>query len=50
MNDALGVDEQLKILSGKKIRGKKYGRQVLDTGITSPTPKFLTAAGLNTKT
>ena len=40
MNDALGVDEQLKILSGKKIRGKKYG-----TGAyRNVTPK-LTAAG-----
>ena len=44
MNDALGVDEQLKILSGKKIRGKKYG-----TGAyRNVTPK-LTAAGLTQK-
>ena len=44
MNDALGVDEQLKILGGKKIRGQTYG-----TGaIRNVTPK-LTAAGLTQK-
>tara|TARA_R100001480_G_scaffold111926_1_gene112942 strand:- start:1711 stop:4755 length:3045 start_codon:yes stop_codon:yes gene_type:complete len=44
MNDALGVDEQLKILKGQKIRGKKYG-----TGAyRNVTPK-LTAAGLTQK-
>jgi hypothetical protein len=44
MNDALGVDEQLKILGGKKIRGRTYG-----TGaIRNVTPK-LTAAGLTQK-
>ena len=47
MNDALGVDEQLKILKGQKIRGRRYGRSI-ETGITSPT-KFLTAAGLTQK-
>jgi len=40
MNDALGVDEQLKVLKGQKIRGRRYGRQV--------TPK-LTALGLTQK-
>ena len=36
MNDALGVDEQLKILGGKKIRGRTYG-----TGaIRNVTPKL----------
>jgi len=40
MNDALGVDDQLKILKGQKIRGRKYGRSV--------TPK-LTALGLTQK-
>jgi len=44
MNDALGVDEQLKILKGQKIRGKKYG-----TGAyRNVTPK-LTALGLTQK-
>ena len=47
MNDALGVDEQLKILKGQKIRGRRYGRSI-ETGITKPT-KFLTAAGLTQK-
>ena len=47
MNDALGVDEQLKILKGQKIRGRTYGRSI-ETGITKPT-KFLTAAGLTQK-
>ena len=40
MNDALGVDEQLKILKGQKIRGQKYGRSI--------NPK-LTAIGLTQK-
>tara|TARA_Y100001973_G_scaffold24726_1_gene36910 strand:+ start:7221 stop:10268 length:3048 start_codon:yes stop_codon:yes gene_type:complete len=44
MNDALGVDDQLKILSGKKIRGKKYG-----TGAYRQVTPKLTAAGLTQK-
>ena len=40
MNDALGVDEQLKVLKGQKIRGQKYGRSI--------NPK-LTAIGLTQK-
>ena len=47
MNDALSVDEQLKILKGQKIRGQTYGRSI-ETGITSPS-KFLTRAGLTQK-
>lgn len=40
MNDALSVDEQLKVLKGQKIRGQTYGRGAV--------PK-LTAAGLTRK-
>ena len=47
MNDALGVDEQFKLLKGQKIRGQTYGRNI-ETGITSPS-KFLTRAGLTQK-
>ena len=44
MNDALGVDEQLKILKGQKIRGRKYG----SGAYRNVTPK-LTALGLTQK-
>ena len=44
MNDALGVDEQLKILKGQKIRGKKYG----SGAYRNVNPK-LTALGLTQK-
>ena len=44
MNDALGVDEQIKILKGQKIRGKTYSTPAL----RNVTPK-LTAAGLTQK-
>jgi len=44
MNDALGVDEQLKILKGQKIRGKLYS----SGKIRRVTPK-LTALGLTQK-
>ena len=42
MNDALGVDEQLKILKGQKIRGKRYGNEAYRNIMPKLSSAFLT--------
>ena len=40
MNDALGVDEQLKILKGQKIRGKNMDLVLIETLIQKLSCNF----------
>ena len=42
MNDALGVDEQLKILGGEKIRGRRYGNEAYRNIMPKLSSAFLT--------